>query len=445
MRVIWKSLPVGLSMERLPRLLVLFCTAMWAMGPASPGAFAQEQPNLPRLTLKPYHPTTPSRAERQEWTKRSMSVQGLPPGVQSVIDPVRFAHWFFSITSGRDGNPYSGVMVGGTALGGGGGTTSTPVQIIPVIVKTVSVGTAIDPLFGTITTSPGNTTFDPTVADPACLTSTPTKVPVKLLKRSPLFKKATFNFGGTDVGFTQYGDAVQRAQFWNTIDQSTYHVLLGPVTKLAPLTLNVPAPGGGTGGLALDAALFGSCGRMAVVNVDLIDSFVTGQFAALAAQGVGPSTFPIFAFYNTAFALGDPTNLLNCCAGGYHNAVDVGNIQTYSVVDFDMTGAFGVDATDTGIASHEVAEWMNDPLGTNPTPSWGQGTCQSNLEVADPLIGNGAPRIFMPAPAYTYHLQEEAYFSWFFGAVDAGPPSIGLNGWFSTNATFLTDAGPPCI
>jgi hypothetical protein len=40
---------------------------------------------------------------------------------------------------------------------------------------------------------------------------------------------------------------------------------------------------------------------------------------------------------------------------------------------------------------------------------------------------------------YTYHLQELAFFSWFYGA-----PSIGIHQWFSDNGTFLTDAGPMC-
>jgi hypothetical protein len=40
---------------------------------------------------------------------------------------------------------------------------------------------------------------------------------------------------------------------------------------------------------------------------------------------------------------------------------------------------------------------------------------------------------------FTYNLQELAFFSWFYGA-----PTLGLNGWFSNNGTFLTDAGPPC-
>jgi hypothetical protein len=86
---------------------------------------------------------------------------------------------------------------------------------------------------------------------------------------------------------------------------------------------------------------------------------------------------------------------------------------------------------------------MNDPFGNNATPAWGNtgqdlGVCQSNLETADPLSGTEAPPITM-ANGFTYHLQEMAFFSWFFGG-----PSTGINGWFSNNGTFLIDAGPVC-
>ena len=40
---------------------------------------------------------------------------------------------------------------------------------------------------------------------------------------------------------------------------------------------------------------------------------------------------------------------------------------------------------------------------------------------------------------FTYHMQELAFFSWFYGA-----PSVGVNGCFSDNAKFLHDAGPVC-
>jgi hypothetical protein len=49
-----------------------------------------------------------------------------------------------------------------------------------------------------------------------------------------------------------------------------------------------------------------------------------------------------------------------------------------------------------------------------------------------------APRIVM-RNGFTYRLQELVFFSWFFSS-----RSVGVNGWFSDNGTFLTNAGPPC-
>ncbi len=92
------------------------------------------------------------------------------------------------------------------------------------------------------------------------------------------------------------------------------------------------------------------------------------------------------------------------------------------------------------IAAHEVGEWMDDPFGNNPTPAWGHtgqvSGCQNNLEVGDPLSANNIPPV-KGANGFTYHLQELAFFSWFYGA-----PSIAVNNWFSDNNTFTTDAGP---
>ena len=89
-----------------------------------------------------------------------------------------------------------------------------------------------------------------------------------------------------------------------------------------------------------------------------------------------------------------------------------------------------------------MGEFVNDPMLENLVPPWGntgQVTgCQNNLEVGDPLTGNNVPPVTMPN-GFTYNLQELAFFSWFYGA-----PSVGVNGWFSDNGTFLHDAGPVC-
>jgi hypothetical protein len=65
-------------------------------------------------------------------------------------------------------------------------------------------------------------------------------------------------------------------------------------------------------------------------------------------------------------------------------------------MDWDTTGDFGGTA-DGSVSSHEIAEWMNDPLGNNPTPAWGNSGqvsgCQRNFEVGDPLSGTQMPAI----------------------------------------------------
>jgi hypothetical protein len=64
---------------------------------------------------------------------------------------------------------------------------------------------------------------------------------------SPVFTPVDFNVGGTDVGVTQYPDAVQRAEFWTYANPAGvspgYHVLLQPII-LPTITINVPAASG---------------------------------------------------------------------------------------------------------------------------------------------------------------------------------------------------------
>lgn len=364
----------------------------------------------------------------------------LPPATLVNNSPLPL--WNYQVISSRDGNVYQGVIVGrNPQMMGSHSAVSVPTQVVPVILNFQSIATSVDLNTGIITTTSGSATSNPAAPDTACFTGTD-NIPLELLAQSPMFQNADFNFGGTDVGTTQYTDAFQRANFWSEIDKANYHVRLGPVQILKPVILNVPA----SMGLSLPAnifqPLFSMCGPEGIVNIDTIDSFVVSELSQL--PGVTPGTFPMFMMYNTGMSLGDPTNLANCCAGGYHsiNPVTPLTFQTYSPFDFDVSGFFVSSANDTAIVSHEAAEWMNDPYIANATPAWGNTGqvigCQANLEVGDPLTGSLAPRIAMPN-GYTYDLQELAFFSWFFGA-----PSLGIHGWYSDNATFQTDAGPVC-
>jgi hypothetical protein len=311
---------------------------------------------------------------------------------------------------------------------------------VPIIFKTHTVGISVDAK-AIIATTPGDNTFEPTRPDRACLGSRNNN-PLRLFQQSPIFQSTDFNYGGTDVGRTQTTDAFQRANFWKVINREDYHVTLGPITNLNPIVIDVPA----ASGLALATTALGPpafCAPMAIVDANLVDGIINDSILpALAPHGVNHGTFPIFLLYNAVMSDGDPTNLLNCCILGYHGTGNNDSTQTYSPMDFDATGLFGVSGMDIATATHEVAEWMDDPFGNNATPAWGHigqvPGCQGNLEVGDPLSGTEAPRIVMPN-GFTYHLQELAFFSWFFTN-----RSTGIAGWFSDNGTFLTNAGPPC-
>jgi hypothetical protein len=342
----------------------------------------------------------------------------------------------YSVTSTRDGNTYTGVMVGSNPFAGGG-SSETMTYIVPLIFVTHRVGVSFDPTTGAIGTAPGKTTFDPTVPDNACL-SAPNNVPLNVFQQSPIFNSASFSFGGTDVGDTQYIDAFMRGNFWDVEDRSAYHLLLGPVKTLDPISINVPDDLG----LTLPQSDFPSCGPFGVVDINFLDKKLTNEvLQRLAPKGVNAGNFPIFLMYNVVLA-SPVTNLNTCCVLGYHGAAN-SPLQTYSPIDFDSTGLFGPAIGDTYVAGHEVGEWANDPFGNNATPAWGNtgqvmGACQNNLEVGDPLTGT-APITSPASNGFTYRLQELAFFSWFYGA-----PSIAVNGWFSDNGTFLTDAGPVC-
>jgi hypothetical protein len=208
------------------------------------------------------------------------------------------------------------------------------------------------------------------------------------------------------------------------------------VTTLAVVTVNVPANKGGTFTL-------GGCGAIGIVDVAWMQSYLEGTLIpSLAGQGVSATTFPIFFLGNVVmaspFVPASPTS--NCCILGYHSAFG-SPVQTYGISDFDTSGLFSGNG-DVATMSHEVGEWMNDPIGTNPVPPWGhigqQSGCQGTLEVGDPLSGTLFTNTLMPN-GYTYHLQEMAFFSWFLGS-----PSLAAGSMFSDNGTFVGQAQTPC-
>jgi hypothetical protein len=351
--------------------------------------------------------------------------------------------WTYDVRSPRDGQFHKGTMVGTNPFTNPG-SVSVAAHIVPVVLHIHSVATAIDPNTGLITTEPGDVWVNPAARDNVCLKA-PNNVPANLLRQSPIFQPVDFSFGGTPIGKTQYIDAVQRANFINANPRvaSSWHLNFAPVNIIEPLVLDVPA----SEGIAIDSLTFfgpPTCGTLFFVDISWFDQIVNDQvLPALAEEGVNASNLPIFLFYNTV--LGGPINGLgDCCIGGYHSLAGFPTpTQTYSVADFDTTGLFGTAFADTAVISHELGEWANDPFTINLVPPWGDtgqvAGCQGNLEVGDPLTGTTLTPVPMPN-GFSYDLQELVFFSWFIGG-----KSTGVNGWYSNNGTFATDAGPPCL
>lgn len=298
------------------------------------------------------------------------------------------ATWTSSFVSG--GKTYSYTMVG-TDPTKGAATTTIPTTIVPLILK-FSNGTTLD---GTQKVS--NTT------------------------NSPLFQKAQFLSGKT-----QYGDAIQRGEFWKSIPApKNYHVLVGSPTVATALTITVPAA---DGKIAKDPS---SGKNIGIININWFDPQLQGELTALHFT---PNMMPIFLSNDVYLSSGAPS-INNCCIGGYHNAVqNSAGLQTYifSVnADPGLVNGFGEDVS---ALSHEMAEWLNDPYTNNVVPNWispiaPQYGCSNALEVGDPLVG-----VVFTVTGFTQHLQDEAFFSWF----ARQKPSIGIKGRYTYLGTFTT-------
>ena len=310
--------------------------------------------------------------------------------------------WKSSFTSGGVTYPFQMV---GTDPRAGSATTVVPVNLVPI--KFVfSNGAVLD---GTSK--------------------------VRRTEDSPIFHPYQFTDNGTNVGYTQYNDAIQRAEFWNYVStvSPNYHVKLGQPTVWPTITINVPHNWGEEVVTTTN------------VRLGLIDAGGVGkQLNALIDQyHYDPTQFLLFGTYNIVLYIGYQ-NYNNCCIIGYHTARHVKTstggkgILTYAFASYVDPGIFTASGIqDIHPLSHEMAEWMNDPFVDNPAPNWyspiaPQYGCSNILEVGDPLVG-------VAINVGVWHPQDEAFFSWF----ARQSPSLGVNGQYTYLGTFSTYS-PSC-
>ncbi|HEV2118393.1 MAG TPA: hypothetical protein VGR48_20310 [Terriglobales bacterium] len=358
----------------------------------------------------------PQRRKGKSVVRPLKNARALLPAIQTQsASSATIPLWKYSLVSPQDGVSYSGSMVGRSPFAHGFRSTSVPAYLIPVIM-TFSDGTVLDP------TAPNSCLNNLAVAG--------------VTANSPIFQNAAFNLNGVSVGNTQYIDAFQRANFWTNVSPTgnRYHTLLN-LTTLPAVNVTVPAADGGATNLGIFFCTWGD------IDINWFDSLVENTLLPnLAAQGVAPNTIPIFLFDSVNMCDPYDPSTVPCGILGYHSAyMPSGVLQTYIVSDFDNSGLY---MGDVSVLSHEVGEWMDDPVGTNPTPAWGNTGqvvgCQNNLEDGDPLTGTDLPQVTMNN--FNYTLQELVFFSWFFRQ----SPSLGTGGKYSDNGTFTSGAGPVC-
>ncbi|HEY0796272.1 MAG TPA: hypothetical protein VGD64_10865 [Acidisarcina sp.] len=396
-------------MEVTPNCKLMAVLALSALITA-PAARAQQQNANPptkvilkQIWIEPHNPP-PTAAQKAVLVGQASSGQTIPL-------------WNYT-TVAQDGNTYSGSMVGRSPFAHGHRTTTLPTYLVPVI----------------FTFQDSGDVFDPTVAD-GC--GPANESVMTLIQNSPLFNTTNFTMNGVSIGAAQYLDAFQRASFWSKIGGTPYHSSFSSTPPVVTaLKITVPS----SHGVTIRKSQFGGCRDLGELDLNWFDAQIQSTLIPqLASQGVGPANFPQFIFNSVAQYIGFQGN---CCALGYHSAYtnSGGIFQTYSVNEYDTSGGFGGD---TSVMSHEIAEWMDDPDTSNPTPAWGaegqvtSGNCQNNLEVGDPLSpGYPTPtnpfHVINNTTGVTYTLQELAFYSWFLGS----SPSLGAGGKYSDNGTF---------
>jgi hypothetical protein len=277
---------------------------------------------------------------------------------------------------------------------------------------------------GTNPTEEGGTTIIPTVLIPLKIVFSTGEVfdGSKVLDpvvNSPIFQKNSFHSGNVDLGVTQYGDALMRAQFWNLPHfKQDYHVLLG--TPLIAPTVTIPIDvSQGQGFVGTYAGQ-----PSAFVDGNLLDNILQAQLSSYTPDVL--TIFwgrDLFATYGLGYAF------------GYHASLRSDpSSQAYIFTGYTDSG-FTPTPIDMTTLSHEVAEWLNDPFPFNSTTDFAASNFAPPalmpvyglnylLEVGDPLVSNYFARVLNGT---TYFVQDVVNPWWYLHTT----PSPAANGWYT--------------
>ena len=281
-----------------------------------------------------------------------------------------------------------------------------------------------------------------------------------LLTDSPNFEEADYTSGH----HIQFGDAVQRAEFFNTMGEN-WHTILEPnvvdrVTIDIPRHIQVRLPDGSV--ITVQSYFVGHAPD-GTQFIELLDLLFNALFFNQAVNDINANNFTTDAFNMQAwpntylFSIDNTGKILPGLVLGFHTYI-FDNSQTpeprwiFAFSSWISPGLFGPGFQDVTALSHETSEALNDPFGNNAVPRWqfpGQPptskVCQGNLETGDPVevLPNATVNITLKESreVFSYHPQTEALLPWF----EMGATSNAIGGAFSyPNTTALPQSAVPC-
>ncbi|MBC5800625.1 MAG: hypothetical protein GIX03_03450 [Candidatus Eremiobacteraeota bacterium] len=263
---------------------------------------AQASVPVDRSRLKPMFITLPARG---------VSANMLRAQARAAA-PATIPFFTSKVTSPVDGNTYEFHIMGTNPTAE---KVSTTVHYVPIMLRIHF---------------PDGTVLDPT--KPGCNDT------VSVQQRffgSPLFNPTALTSNGIAVGNTQIIDAFQRAEFWQYVKGTGYHVLLAAVAQ--PRLIDVTAP---RSSLTADVGCgtAHNLGLISIADYDNVLVSVTNKYATV-------NQVPVIMSYNVVLTFGPPDpKFSNCCVIGYHSAYLRGRngIQTYANGAYVDHGIFGV-------------------------------------------------------------------------------------------------------
>jgi hypothetical protein len=369
-------------------------------------------------------------AARRDSASTSSPIGGVVPGLDTVPT---FAGAFAAQAGPSLGNVFPFIMLGNDPRAGG--TTRIPAKITAVSLRLLN-------------------------ADGSLNVELPFAPFEDLTEDSPNFETSDFTSGH----HLQFGDAVQRAEFFHTMDEDWHTVLGEPrfvnrVTFTIPRFVNVRFPDGSI--KSVQAYYLGHAPNgdpfVEMLNL-LFNSLSFSQAVSDLVAGNYTTDAINFQLYpNTfLFSINSQGQFAGCCVLGFHTYIYQSGVTPqprwiFNYASWISPGLFR-SFQDATALSHEISETLNDPFINNVTPSWqfpGEPptakVCQGNLETGDPvevLPTTSIPiRLRERGEVFVYHPQTEALLPWF----EMGAKSDAIDGAFSyPDVSALPHSALPC-